>query len=236
MSGFEFLWEDGPRLKSAEGVFPLSTDSVLLWSFTSGKRAKRIIDLGCGGGVLMVLLGAENKDAVLEGVEINGKAAETARANLCENKLTGTVYRSDIKEHRQLLTAGAYDLVVTNPPYFAGGAASPDSARNTARSEDSCTLEDICTAAGYLCKWGGRFTMVHRPERLSEIFCAMSRSGLEPKRLRMVHSRADASPSLVLIEAKRGAKPGLSILPSLILHKSDGSFTDEHRGLYRAHP
>jgi len=234
MPEFEFLWENGPRLKGGKGVFPLSTDSVLLWSFTSGKASKRIMDLGCGGGVLMVLLGAENKDAVLEGVDINPAAADTARENLAVNRLSGTVFLGDIKEHRQMFTAGAYDLVVSNPPYFAGGASSPDPARSTARSEDSCGLEDVCTAAGYLCKWGGRFTMVHRPERLSQIFCAMTRSGLEPKRLRMVHSRPGASPSLVLIEAKRGAKTGLSILPGLILHEADGSFTEEHRGIYRA--
>ena len=79
--------------------------------------------------------------------------------------------------------------------------------------------------------------MVHRPERLSELLCTMNRNGLEPKRLRMVQYQAHTAPNLVLVEARRGGKPGLSIEPPLILAEADGSDTEEiqkiyHRGAY----
>ena len=235
MPEFEFLWPQGPKLRQLEGAYPLSTDSVLLWHFVRASRARRLMDLGAGGGVLMVLIGSENPACKLEGIEINPKAVQAAQVNLELNALTGSVSLGDIRDHRKLFTAGAYDLVVSNPPYFERGRgyASPEAHRRCAREEQSCTLEDLCTAAGYLCKWGGRFTMVHRPERLSQIFSSMTKAGIEPKRLRMVHSRSDAAPSLLLIEGKKGAKPGLSIEPNLVLHKQDGSYTKEHREIYR---
>ena len=83
-----------------------------------------------------------------------------------------------------------------------------------------------------MCRWGGRFSLVHRAERLSEIFCAMSGSGIEPKRLRLVAARAGSSPGLALIEGRRGGRPGLVIEPPLILLGTDGAESGEARKIY----
>ena len=125
-------------------------------------------------------------------------------------------------------------MVVCNPPYYpAGSGRLPETeALRAARSETGCTLEDICTAAAWLLRWGGSFCLVHKPERLSELFCCMTAHGIEPKRLRLVCHREGAVPNLVLIEGRRGGKPGLKIEPTLILRRPDGSETDEVRRIY----
>ena len=83
--------------------------------------------------------------------------------------------------------------------------------------------DDATRAAAYLCRWGGSFAVVHRPERLSELLCAMTASGVEPKRLRLVCPRAERAPSLILVEGRRGGKPGLTIEPPLILQDEAGA-------------
>ena len=70
-------------------------------------------------------------------------------------------------------------------------------------------------------RWGGRFALVHRPERLSDLFCTLRAHGLEPKRLRFVASSAENAPSLALVEARRGGKAGLSVEPMLFIGSSD---------------
>ena len=104
--------------------------------------------------------------------------------------------------------------------------------RAHARDERTCTMQDICTAMAYLTRWGGSAALVHRPERLSELLCALTAAGLEPKRLRTVARTADAAPSLVLVEARRGGKPGLRILPPLALCAPDGTDSEEIRRIY----
>ena len=133
-----------------------------------------------------------------------------------------------------MLKAGAYDLVVSNPPYFAEGSgyAAPDPARAAARDERTCSLDELCAAAGWLCRWGGAFALVHRPERLSEVFAALGRHGLEPKRLRFVQYAADRAPSLALIEARRGGKPGLTVCAPLLLTDAGGGDSPEVREIY----
>lgn len=232
---FDELWPGGPKFKQAEGSFKLSTDSVLLSHFCSGIRAKKIIDLGCGAGVLTVLLHVTHPAAAVSGVEIQEPAAALCRENLRENGFSADdILTGDLREYRSLLTAGSFDLVVSNPPYFAAesGYTAPDEGRATARDERSCTLDDLCGAAKYLCRWGGTFALVHRPERLSEIFCTMSMHGIEPKRLRMVQYKAGYAPNLVLIEGRRGGKPGLNIEKPLILALADGGDTEEIKTIY----
>jgi len=104
--------------------------------------------------------------------------------------------------------------------------------RRTARTEEACTLEDICRTAGRLLRWGGAFCLVHKPERLTDLLCALRENGLEPKRLRLVSPRWDRAPSLLLAEARRGGRPGLRVEPPLILENPDGSHSAELSRIY----
>ena len=230
---FHDLWPGGPKFKQTDAAFPLSTDSVLLADFAGKIKARRILDLGCGAGALCVLLRVSHPDAEIGGIEVQPEAAALARENLEGNGFDASgIVTGDLREHRTLWKAGAFDLVVSNPPYFPAGSGkrAPNPSRAAAR-EESCTPDELCAAAAYLCKNGGAFALVHRPARLSELFCAMTAHGLEPKRLRLVQYRAGYAPNLVLIEGRRGGKPGLDIEKPLILC-DDGGESEEYKRIY----
>lgn len=230
------LWPGGPRFIRRNDVFQLGTDSVLLASFAGGKHAKAAFDLGCGGGVLAILLACDNPQLRVDAVEIQPQAAELARENaaLCGLGDRITVTEGDLRRHRELFTAGAYDLVVSNPPYFPTGSGKAADAESLALSRDerSCSLDDVTAAAAYLTCWGGKFALVHRPERLAQVICNLTDAGLEPKRLRFVQYKAATAPSLFLLESKRGGKTGLAILPPLVLSDEDGGDTEEVKQIY----
>ncbi len=230
------LWP-GTRFLASGGAFPLGTDSVLLADFAKGSgKIRQIADLGCGGGILTVLLLQKFPAAEAFGIEIQPAAAEQCRENLKLNALSerAQIVTGDLRERENLPEAGSFDLVISNPPYFPSGSGytAPEAGRAEARDERSCTLEDVCKAAAYLTRWGGTFAIVHRPERLSELCCALTATGLEPKRLRMVTPKPGAAPSLILLEARRGGKPGLTIEPALHLFDPDGTDSTESRRIY----
>ena len=235
MSDVEKLWPDGPVLRQA-AHFRLGTDCVLLADFVNTSGVRRGIDLGCASGAALLLLLERSPGLSMTGLEIVPEAAALARENLALNGLEarGGIITGDIRDYRSLFRAGAFDLVVCNPPYFPpeSGAVSPNPDRAAARSELLCTLPELCAASAFLLRTGGRACFVHRPERLSELFVCLSSSGLEPKRLRLVCRDADAAPSLVLVEARRGGKPGLTIEPALLLQNLDGTESEEYRRIY----
>ena len=235
MSEPEILWPGGPKLLQARH-FRLGTDCVLLADFVNASGARRGIELGCASGAAMLLLLERSPMLHMTGLEIVPEAAETARKNMALNNLTerSEIVTGDIRDHRALFRAGSFDLLVCNPPYFpqGSGALPQDTDRAAARSEIRCSLSELCAAAAYLMQTGGRACFIHRPERLSELLVNLAQAGLEPKRLRLVCRDAQAAPSLVLVEARRGGKPGLTVEASLYLQDPNGTESDEYKRIY----
>lgn len=207
MSGREQL---GPyTLSWPDGVFPLGGDALALGDFAAVKPGWRVCDLGTGSGALLLLLARRERSLALWGVERDGLSAGTARENLRANGLEGTVLEEDLRTCS--LPAGGFDLAVSNPPYFPVGSGGSG---GSFRSEEFCTLGELCAAAGRLVKNGGRFALCHRPERLTDLLCALRQAGLEPKRMQLAAHGPGCPPFLVLVEAVRQGRPGLEVLPT----------------------
>ncbi len=227
----ESLW-NGVRM--AEGGFRLGTDSVLLAHFAQFPPRSRVADLGAGCGTLGLLLCASDPQICVTGVELDEKAHLAALQNIRENALEDrlTSLLGDVREIRTLLPAGSFDCVIANPPYFPASSGKVSTRSAMARSEDTLPLASLCAAAAWLLPCGGRFALVHRPERLCDIFCAMRESGIEPKRVRFVRHRLDAPVCLVLVEGRRGGAPGLRFEADLIEFTQGGAETADYRAAY----
>lgn len=226
------LWPQGP-VYADDPVFKITTDSVLLAYFAAGSAGEfaRCMDLGCGGGLLSVLLHAKRPGAVFDSTDIRSDAADACQRNYDANTIPGSVVCADVRQYRTLGGPGLYDLVVCNPPYYYAGKSSPDPDRAAARG-DGLSPAQFSGAASYLLRRGGTFCLVHKPEFLTDIFAAMRLADIEPKRMRLVTHAADSAPALVLIAGRRGGKPGLAVQSSLILTAPGGGPTDEVRKIY----
>lgn len=218
------LWPLGPCFYYDTDLFSPTTDSFALGYFASPKRGERVLDLGSGTGLLGILLLAREPSLTLECVEQGAAATALAERSFRENGWTErvTLRCGDLRDRACLPAAGSMDYAISNPPYFpTGSGASADGARRSAREETDCALDDVCAAASRSLRWGGRFALVHRPERLTDLLCTLRGHGLEPKRARFVVSAPERAPSLVLIEARRGGKSGLTLEPPLIVGSAE---------------
>ncbi|MDR3310118.1 MAG: methyltransferase [Oscillospiraceae bacterium] len=204
-------------------AFPVTTDALLLSGFAAAyceKRAvRRVIDLGCGSGILALELAAKPGVSALA-VDVSPDAVAAARANAESAGLSSAVTAAlcDVREIGAVAARASFDLAVCNPPYFgaAGGRAPEDAARRSGAVESGAAFGDFCRAASYALRRGGGFLAVVRTERLAEAFRELTDAKLEPKLLRLVQSSAAAAPKLALIAAASGAKPGVRTLPALI--------------------
>lgn len=215
------LWEGGPRFLFDTSLFPPTTDSFALGYFARPGRGGAVCDLGCGTGLLGALLLARDASLRLVNVECSAEALALARKSFAGNGWDAEFRPGDLRDVRVLPAAGSMDYAVCNPPYFPAGSGKRHARLQRERGETGCTLDEVCAAAGRILRWGGSFALVHRPERLADLLCALRSHAMEPKRLRFLAPRAEAAPSLALVEARRGGKPGLAVEPPLVIDSEE---------------
>lgn len=224
------------RMRIPDAQFRVSTDSMVLADFCRLPPQARVLDLGCGCGTLGLLLLGAAPEVFADGIEIQPDAARQAAQNAEENGLADRfrVFCGDLRQMPPELAPGSYDCVVSNPPYYPPGSGHlrREDSLSIARSELMCPLDALCAAAARALRWGGRFFLVHKPERLTDLLVTLRENRLEPKRLQFVRHHPEASVSLVLVEARSGAKPGLTLQNDLILYTSSGEKTADYKRLY----
>ncbi len=214
--------------------FCFGVDSVILTGFAKEiHRNSRVLDLGSGNGVLGLLLSAKIENVKITGVEVQEEVAEMARRSILLNKLEDKIEIININV-KDFYTDIKYDAVVTNPPYkeYNTGATNENKVKLISRHEVEGTLEDfICTASKAL-KDKGAMYMINRPERIVDIFEYCRKYDLEPKEIRLVYSKINSKPTLVLIKAVKYANRYLKVREPLYIYKENGEYSDEILKIY----
>ena len=221
----------GYTLELAEGCFPLSTDSMVLAQFAKLPKNARVLDLGAGCGTLGTLLCAKDAGCHVTGIELDPRAHAAALENISRNSIDHRMKSicADLRTVPEVLPNTVFDCIVSNPPYFSGGPASKQFA--SARREDTCTAEDLFRSAARMLKYGGDFYLVHKPERMAELIRLGGDNGLEAKRLLLLRHHTGGSINLILLQFRKGGKPGL-ILEEASLFDNDDHPTAFYRSVY----
>lgn len=219
-----------------EKKFKFGMDSVLISNFTTAKKKDLIVDLGCGNGIIPILIASKTEDTMIYGIEIQEDVADMAARSIKINNLEKRIkiINNDIKGIEKILGYEKFDIVTANPPYMPvkSGFTKAEEAENIARYEVYGSLEDFIKTASLLLKFGGKFFMVNRVDRIVDIFVMLRKYNLEPKKVKFVHPGITKSPNLILVESKKGAKPGINILNPLYIYEKNGEYTEEILKIY----
>ena len=204
------LHRKGYKIIQDPKKFCFGIDAVLLSGFATVKKGENVLDMGTGTGIIPILLEAKTEGNHFTGLEIQEESVEMARRSVKLNGLSDKIDidQGDIKDVLSMYKLASFDVITSNPPYMndGGGLKNDFTPKAIARHEILCSLDDVIKGAAKLLKNGGRFYMVHRPHRLSDIMFKLRENKLEPKKLRFIHSYIDKEPSMVLIEAVRNSK------------------------------
>ncbi len=196
--------------------YRFTSDAVLLARFLKAKKGERVADFCAGSGVVGLHFYGENKG--VEHVtlfEMQPALAAMSAKSVALNRLqdTFTVENVRLQDIPKSYTE-AFSLILCNPPYERGGFAAADADKALCKKELSLTLEELCAAAARCLKFGGRFALVHRADRVAEVLCTLHAHRLEPKKLQFVAGKAGAAPYAVLVAAVKGGKAGVEVLPA----------------------
>lgn len=223
-------YKDLKIVQDSDG-FKFSLDSVLLSNFVSiNLRSKKILDIGCGNGIISILLSQKTK-AFITGVEIQNESYELAQKSVEINGLSDriSIINADIKELYKNIESDSFDVIVSNPPYFSVKDTSLknlNANKMQARHELLLNYKDVIIVAKKLLKNNGNLALVHRPDKLLDILDFMRANNIEPKKIRFVYPYKGKSANMLLIEGAKNGKTGLKVLDPLYVYEN-GSYTEE---------
>jgi len=209
--------------------YRFSLDPFILFDFVRVKNGHRLLDLGTGSGILALLLAQAKPRSRLTALELSPVLLDLARRNALINGLEERIafIKGDVCQIPNFLKKETFDGVVTNPPYrpLNSGRINPDPQKALARHEIKLTLPQMVDSVNHCLKPGGRWFVIYPAWRMVSLLSAARQQALEPKRLRVVHSFADKEAEWVLLEAVKGSREALKILPPLIVYHSPGVYS-----------
>lgn len=229
---------NGRKIYQDPQRFMFGIDAILLADFAASsiRSGASVIDLGTGTGIIPLILDTTSRAGKITALEVQSESAKMAQASVELNGLTEKIQivEGDIKTVETQFPKHHFNVVVSNPPYMAMsiGKENPNDAKAIARHEILCTLEDVIKGAEYLLHDHGSFFMIHRPTRLADIFALCKKYKLEPKVLRMIVPFVEKEPTMVLVEARKDAKPELKVLPQLVVYEKPGEYSNEVMKIY----
>lgn len=197
--------------------YRFSVDAVLLAHFFTPQPDEAILDLGCGCGVISLILAYRHPKLRLTGLELQPQLAALARLNVADNGFAGriAVVEGDLRSLEGVFRPGMFQRVVGNPPFYPSAAArlNPDPERRLAKHEVAADLAGVVAAASWLVCQGGCVDLIYPAERAEELLAALRGAGLAPRRMQVVYGYPGAAGKLVLVEAVKDGDEGLEFLP-----------------------
>ena len=227
----------GLKIIQNKNEFCFGIDAVLLSDFAKKtKNNAKVVDLCTGTGIIAILLSAKSKASKIIGVEIQEHIAEMAKRSVEMNNLAAKVeiLNENLLNLKTHIVAGTIDTVTVNPPYKPknSGVINERDSKTIARHEISCTLEDIVKESARLLNTGGNLCMVHKVERMADLFVLFRKYKVEPKRLRLVYSKFGDPATLVLIEGIKGGKPFLKMEAPIYVYEKENEYTEQIKEIY----
>lgn len=219
--------------------YRFSVDAVLAAHFCRPNEKDRILDLGCGCGVIGLILCYRYPGVQVTGLELQPPLASLARTNVSANHFQNRfmVLEGDLREIREFMQPESFDLVVSNPPYRRSGSGRINRRDECAiaRHELTADPESIARAASFCVKNRGTVVCIYPAERLATLVAAMLRQRLVPKRVQPVYSYPDDDRArLVLVESVKNGGEGICLQPPFYIYQySHGPYTPKMAELYQ---
>lgn len=219
---------EGLKIVQSKNLYAFTSDSVVLANFLKIKRGESAVEIGSGSGVISILATKKTNAKSIVGFEIQPELFEMANKSLILNDISNVQFiNDDVRNYKKHIQSGSVDVVFSNPPYKRDGSAQDNKniSKTMARHEKYLPLDDLVKCASGMLKFGGRAYFVYDADRCVEMIFELRNAKLQPKRMFFTQN-GKGKVILFVVEAVKGGKDGVTVLPNLITNDKDGTYLE----------
>lgn len=205
----------------------VGTDGVLLGAWADVASARRVLDIGIGTGLISLMM-AQRCNAQIKAVDIDADAVEQARGNVAASPWKDRI-EVELQDIGHFTSEALFDVIVSNPPYFADSLKCPDGQRNIARHTDSLDFDKLAESAARLLHPEGAFSVIIPTDGKEFFLRAATRYGLHLSHQTLIHTTPGADPKRVLLAFKFSV--GQCVTDNLTIELSRHVYSEEYIAL-----
>lgn len=224
------------KIRQSRQGYRFNLDSLILAHFVSLKARTVNLDMGCGNGIIALVLAHRYALSCWHGLEVQEGLAILAKKNVTQNDLERRVIidLGDARDIKKIYKPHTFDNVVFNPPYrkLDSGRINPLPEKAIARHEISGSLGHFLAAARYALKPKGRVYTIYPTTRLVELITLFRKNKIEPKRMKPVFSDAFANSEFVLVEGRNESREELKMEPPLYIYEESKKYTKAMKSIF----
>lgn len=206
--GFENL-----KIFQAKDGYCFTSDSVLLANYVKCHKSDKVVEFCAGSGVISILLSKKQNPSKIYAFELQKRLCDMFCDSVKLNNLENQIFpiNAKLEDCLNFIERASVDVVFCNPPYMEGGDKSENPEIALATHEVETNLDSILENASNLLKYGGKFFMVHRTDRLVDVLCTCRKHNIEPKKLCVIFPNQKAEPTVFLMSGTKFGKKGLRV-------------------------
>ncbi len=224
------------NIRQSRSGYRFNLDSLMLAHFVSVQARSVNLDLGCGNGIIALVLANRFSQSRWHGLEVQDGLAVLAQKNVEQNGLHRRVIidAGDARSIKKIYKPHFFDNIVFNPPYrkLDSGRINPLPEKAIARHEISGSLEHFLSAARYALKPRGRVFAIYPARRMIELVALFRKNNIEPKRMKLVFSDAASNAEFVLVEGRSESREELKMEPPLYIYEEHKKYTKAMNALF----
>ena len=237
------------KLFQLKDGYRYNSDSLFLWDFArkncSFKASQSLLDVGCGCGILGLLL-ARDFNCALSCIDIQPQNCQLAQINAGANDIKASIICADFfkdwesgnsagnsKENSAGNSAGnfripsqSFERIICNPPFYDFGGENKNAHKNTSRNASSFDISAFASKCSKLLAPKGELVLCYDARLVDRLLQALLQAGLKPIKLAFLHSKPSKPANIVLVVAKKGAKSPLCVFGSLFACNESGTHSD----------
>jgi tRNA1Val (adenine37-N6)-methyltransferase len=229
----------GSKIKifQPEKGYRFSIDPFILAAHIEGTGNQKVIDIGCGCGIIPLILSLKSSALKITGIEIQKELYDCAKKNILTNKLENSIniIHGDIKNIDTSDINGKADIIVSNPPYKKKGSGrlNPDSQKAIARHEITLDIDMLFKCSGRLLKEKSRLYIIFPAQRLSDLVLTMEHYSFSPEFIRFVHTKKYSTAKRVILCAGKNSNSPCVVHPPFYIYEDENKFSKEYLSLFK---
>lgn len=217
----------GLKIIQNKSLYTFTSDAVILANFIRIKRNQKALEIGTGSGVISILLTAKTQCKNFVAFEMQEAMASLAKENVKLNNLQDKiqVVNDKIQNYNKYYKKGEFDVVFSNPPYMLSNDNQENTIRSLARHDKCLKIQELAFSAASALKVGGTFYCIYTATRAAELIYTLINCKLQPKTIFFTEN-GKGSVNLIVVEAVKGGKFGVKVLPNLITNDLEGNYLE----------